>query len=92
MYFLFSLIIISVQDKKQLTINEMAAQTWIFYAAGFETSSTTMSYCLYELARNQDIQRKVQQEIDRVTKKYNGQVTYQSAADMKYLEACIDGK
>lgn len=51
-----------------------------------------MSFCLYELAKNAEIQRKVHEEIDRITEKYNGQLTYDAVNDMKYLETCIDGK
>lgn len=69
----------------------MAAQAWVFYVAGFETSSTTMSFCLYELAKNPDIQKKVQKEIDEVTEKYDGKLSYDVVNDMKYLEWCIDG-
>lgn len=77
---------------KQLTFNEMAAQAWVFFLAGFETSSTTTSFCLYELAKNAELQRKVQDEIQEVTERHNGQITYESISEMKYLEACIDGK
>lgn len=74
-----------------MTLNEIAAQAWIFYVAGFETSSSTMSFCLHELAKNNIIQQNVQKEIDEVTFRHNGKITYESIADMKYLEACIDG-
>lgn len=63
----------------------------MFYAAGFETSSSTMSFCMYELARNPECQRKVQSEIDAISAKYNGAITYDSLSEMKYLESCIDG-
>lgn len=51
-----------------------------------------MSFCLYELARNPKIQKRVQDEISDVLKKHNGQITYDSVADMHLLEWCIDGK
>lgn len=60
--------------------------------AGFETSSAVMSFCLYELAKNSDIQNKVQLEIDSCLKKYNNKLTYDCIQDMNYLECCIDGK
>lgn len=75
-----------------MSINEMAAQTWVFYLAGFETSSSVMSFCLYELAKNQEIQTKIQTEIDEIIMKHNGEISYASVGEMKYLEACIDGK
>lgn len=81
----------STKTIKQLTINEMAAQAWIFYIAGFETSTTTTSFCLYELANNPKIQQKVQLEIDDIIEKFNGQISYECISEMKYLEACIDG-
>lgn len=79
-------------DNKQLSIDEVTAQAFVFYLAGFETTSTTMSFCLYELAKNPEIQQKVHEEIDTVLKKHNGAVTYESVSEMKYLESCIDGK
>lgn len=70
----------------------MAAQAWVFYAAGFETSSTTLSFCLYELAKNPNIQKKVQQEIDEVIVKNDGELSYDAVHEIKYLDWCIDGK
>lgn len=59
--------------------------------AGYETSSATMSFCLYEIARHPDIQRKVHEEIDRVLAEQGGELTYDSLNDLKYLQCCIDG-
>lgn len=75
-----------------LTYEEMAAQVWVFLLAGLETSSTTISFCLYELSINQNIQRKVHEEIDQISKKFNNQITYDSLQELKFLECCIDGK
>lgn len=60
--------------------------------AGLDTSSSTMSFCLFEIAKNQKVQSLIQEEIDVVTAKYNNQITYESFSEMKYSEACIDGK
>lgn len=84
--------VISNDDKKQLTIKELTAQAFVFFIAGFETTSSTMSFCLYETCKQLDIQRKIQAEIDTVLAKYNGEVTYDAVNEMKYLDACIDGK
>lgn len=69
----------------------MAAQAFVFYVAGFETSSSTMSFCLFELAKNQSCQRRAQAEIDEVNRKYQNEINYESMGELKYLEACIDG-
>ncbi|ENN78728.1 hypothetical protein YQE_04800, partial [Dendroctonus ponderosae] len=60
--------------------------------AGFGTSSTTMHYALYELARNPDLQEKTRVEIETVLKKHGGHLTYESFQDMTYLRQVIDGK
>lgn len=78
--------------KKQLTIEQMAAQAFAFFATGFETSSTTMSFCLYELAVNQEIQKKVREEVYDVLKKHGGKLTYDAVLDMKYMEMVLDGE
>lgn len=62
-----------------------------FFAAAFETSSSTISFVLFELAKNPDVQRKVQAEIDQVLARHNNVVTYDAVAEMTYFEACIDG-
>lgn len=80
------------ESQKTMTLNEIAAQAFVFFAAGFETSSTTLSYCLYELAKNPAIQNRVHNEIDGVLREHNGQLTYEAVSDMIYLEKCIDGK
>ncbi|XP_058819854.1 probable cytochrome P450 6a14 [Topomyia yanbarensis] len=73
----------------QLTFNEIAAQAFMFFVAGFETSSTAMTFCLYELARNQELQDKARKSVlDAV--KVHGSMTYEAIYDMKYVENCIN--
>lgn len=63
----------------------------VFFIAGFETSSSTMSFCIFELARNPKLQRKVQEEIDRVFGSAGTDaITYDMMSEMKYLECCVD--
>lgn len=80
-----------IASGKTLTMEELAAQAYVFYTAGFETTSSAMSFCLFEIARNAEIQERVHTEIDEVLAKYDGQLTYDAINELKYLDACLDG-
>lgn len=58
---------------------------------GFETSSTAMIFCLYELAQNMDIQEKLREEIVETLKENDGNLTYELMIGMKYLHKVVDG-
>lgn len=84
--------VIKTDEKhKKMTLNEIAAQAFVFFAGGFETSSSALSFCLYELAKSPEIQDRVHNEIDQILAAHNGQVSYDSVSEMKYLETCIEG-
>ncbi|XP_037947256.1 probable cytochrome P450 6a17 [Teleopsis dalmanni] len=72
-----------------LTVEEVAAQAFVFFIAGFETSSTTMGFALYELAQHQDIQANLRNEIKEVFDKHKNEFTYQCMKDMEYLHQVI---
>lgn len=78
------------KDGSQLTVNQIAAQAFLFFAAGYETSSTTMLFILYELALNQDIQTKLRDDIENAMKKH-GDLTYEMMMDVPYLDQVING-
>nr|XP_016926191.1 probable cytochrome P450 6a14 [Drosophila suzukii] len=71
-----------------LTVEQLAAQAFVFFVAGFETSSSNMSYALFELAKNQDVQEKLRLEISEVIAKH-GELTYEAMLDMPYLDQTI---
>ena len=83
-----------INDKKmeKLTLEEIAAQAFVFFAAGSETSSTTMTFCLHELSLNQEIQEKARQNVLDSLEKHDGKITYESIAEMNYFELCVSGE
>ncbi|CAG9806333.1 unnamed protein product [Chironomus riparius] len=82
----FQLLIDVKNSDVGMSFNEIAANSFIFFAAGFESSSSIMSFCCYELALNQDIQDRLRTEIEEVAERYNGEVTYDGIREIKYLD------
>ncbi|KAJ4434864.1 hypothetical protein ANN_23435, partial [Periplaneta americana] len=82
---------IASSDKSDdgLSMDSVIAQAFVFYSAGFETSSTTITFCLYELAQNPDIQERVREEIHASLRKYGENVTYDSIQEMGYLDKVV---
>ncbi|XP_055531477.1 probable cytochrome P450 6d5 [Wyeomyia smithii] len=75
---------------KHISLEQVTAHAFVFFVAAYETSSTAMSFCLYQLAKNPHVQEKVHAEIDRILAKNQGKLTYNTLTEMKYLEGCID--
>ncbi|XP_013110124.2 cytochrome P450 6a9 [Stomoxys calcitrans] len=79
-----------LQDPSKLSLKEMAAQTLIFFQAGYETSAYTLTYALYELAHHEEVQQEARLEILKTLDKYNHKLTYECLGEMVYLEQIIN--
>jgi cytochrome P450 family 6 len=82
----------SEDPNNSLTFDEIAAQSFVFFLAGFETSSTVMVYALYELAQNQKLQQKARDCVQEVLKKHGGVLDYESMMEMTYVNQCLNGE
>nr|DAB41788.1 TPA_inf: cytochrome P450 CYP332A2 [Heliothis virescens] len=68
----------------------MMAQAGFFILGAMETSSTTMSYILYELAHHPDEQEKLYEELSAALNESGKDVLdYDDLLKVKYLTACI---
>ncbi|XP_073813531.1 probable cytochrome P450 6a21 [Musca autumnalis] len=72
-----------------LTFGQIAAQAFVFFLAGYETSSTTMSFALYELAQNIDIQQKAREEVLKILASHDDVLDYECLKEMVYLEQVV---
>ena len=68
------------------------AQAFLFLIAGYETSSSTLSFALYELALHPEIQQNLRAEIMQVMSKHDGKLTYDGMQDMLYLDRVVSGE
>jgi cytochrome P450 family 9 len=71
-------------------IDEMTAQAFVFFLAGFEPISIAMSFMVHEVGVNPDVQSKLRKEIDDVLRETNGKPTYEAINHMKYLDAVVN--
>ena len=76
----------------EFTDSFLTAQAFVFFAAGFETSSTTISNALLELALHPDMQNKLRNEIKEEIERNDGKLTYECVKNMKYLDKVFKGK
>ncbi|XP_022920090.1 cytochrome P450 9e2-like [Onthophagus taurus] len=72
-----------------LTNEEIVCQAFVFLFAGFDTVSSALSFCLYEIARNPDVQAKLHDEIDETLQENGGKITYEGLMKMKYIEQVV---
>jgi len=75
----------------ELDEDAIAAQAFVFFAAGYETSSSTIAFCLHELALNQEIQERTRREIRNALGARDNKLTYDAVQEMKYLDMVILG-
>ncbi|XP_037815476.1 probable cytochrome P450 6a21 [Lucilia sericata] len=71
----------------KLTMEQMAAQAFVFFLGGFETSSSTLGFALYELALQQQIQDNLRQEIKESFKGNN--IEYEALHQLKFMGQII---
>jgi cytochrome P450 family 6 len=58
------------------------AQALTFLLGSYETSGTTLSFDLYELASHSEIQQSLRSEIMQVLSKHDDKLTYEGIQDM----------
>ncbi|XP_066260490.1 cytochrome P450 9e2-like [Euwallacea similis] len=68
---------------------DIIAQAIIFFFAGFDSVSSLMTFTVYELTMNHEIQDKLREEIQQTLKNVNGEVTYEAIMGMKYMDLIL---
>ncbi|GJQ88390.1 Cyp6a9 [Trypoxylus dichotomus] len=77
-------------NEEFLTIQQIAAQAYVFFVGGFDTSASTLTFLLHELAYNQEIQSKLREEIRETLREYDGKLTYDAIIGMKFMDQVVN--
>lgn len=73
-----------------LAENDIVSQCLIFFIAGFDTVSTLLCFMAHELAINQDVQKRLFDEISETHRQLSGTaITYESLQEMRYMDMVI---
>lgn len=76
--------------KHQWTDDELVAQCFLFFIAGFGTVSHLLSFASYELAINTKYQDTLYEEVLELNKSLNGKsLTYDGLQKLKYMDQVI---
>ncbi|XP_008287346.1 cytochrome P450 3A30-like [Stegastes partitus] len=75
--------------KNGLTDHEITSQATMFMFAGYETSASTLSFLAYNLARNPEVMKRLQKEID-ATFPNKDPVQYEALIQMEYLDSVVN--
>lgn len=81
----------SLDTSRTLTDRQIVAQCFLFFAAGFDTVSTTLSTMAYELATNPDVQRRVHAECAETRSRLaaGNDLPYDELQRMQYLDQVV---
>lgn len=76
--------------KRNWNDDEIVAQCFLFFVAGFDTSSTLLSFLSYELAINSEIQQTLYEEIKEMNNVLEGNIlNYDHLQKMQYMDMVI---
>lgn len=67
----------------------LTASATSFFMDGYETSAVTLLFFAYHLAVNQPVQDRVRREVIGVLEKHDGLVSYDSIAEMTYMDQAL---
>lgn len=74
-----------------MTIEEMCAHMFVFFLGGFETSSSSLSFALYELAQHQDLQERLREEVNEAfAKDTEIGISYETLKNITYIDQIIN--
>lgn len=81
----------SDEKSGSITVDEAIATAFVLYVAGYETTLTTLTFCLYEMSKTREIQETLRRHIMQVFQHNNDKSNYDTINDIPYLDQVING-
>ncbi|XP_038110946.1 probable cytochrome P450 6a13 [Culex quinquefasciatus] len=78
--------LLNLKTKTELTEEMIAGHSLAFFTEGFETSSTTLGFLIYNLAANPEVQQKLYEEIKAAMEANNDTLSYDVMQQIDYLD------
>lgn len=79
-------------NEDEMSLDDLVGQAYVFFIAGYETPSNTISYTLHALAVNKEIQERCRKEIFDAMKRHGDKLTYEAVSEMVYVESVLNGE
>lgn len=87
---LLDVLLLASVDGRPLTNAEIAEEVDTFMFEGHDTVTSAITFCLYSISQNPEVQRKVYEEITRIVgEDLSVHPTFNQLQEMKYVEYCI---
>nr|XP_026498167.1 cytochrome P450 6B5-like [Vanessa tameamea] len=77
------------ENEVKITDMVIAANAFIIFLGGYETTSSTLAFMFLELAAHQEIQETVRDEIKEAYKKHGGKMSSEMLQDLTYMDMVI---
>ncbi|XP_073811910.1 cytochrome P450 6a22-like [Musca autumnalis] len=72
-----------------LSLELMIGQVFGFFGAGFETSSNTLEFVLYELAKHPEVQEIARKNVLEVLQSHGDEFSFDNLKEMEYLQQVL---
>ncbi|KAK4880506.1 hypothetical protein RN001_008652 [Aquatica leii] len=76
---------LKTQHKLDFTNKDITAAAITLYFAAFDTTSTTLTFLVYSLCTNPEVQEKLHKEVDEAMASCNEELTFEIVMNLRYL-------
>lgn len=76
----------------ELTLDRIVGEVFLFFTAGYNTTSSALCEALYEMAKNPEIQDKARSQVMDILDRHNNNITLEAVKEMRYIKQIIMGK